>query len=91
MASADPCTFAALLGILAVLKSMKLLTTRQQMIEVIEAKAGTNLDAKAFESNKAITSFYMCCEQALPFFSKNVSSHKFAITLCEKVRTLWNE
>ncbi|XP_075251193.1 apoptosis inhibitor 5-like [Convolutriloba macropyga] len=85
MASADPCTFAALLGILAVLKSMKLLTTRQQMIEVIEAKAGTNLDAKAFESNKAITSFYMCCEQALPFFSKNVSSHKFAITLCEKV------
>lgn len=85
MTSADACTFAGLLGILSVLKSMKLLTVRQQMIEVIETKAGIAQEATAFESNKAITSFYMCCEQAIPFFSKNVSSHKFAVCMCEKV------
>ena len=85
MAKADACTFAGLLGILSVLKSMKLLTVRQQLIEVIETKAGINSDAKAFEANKAIMSFYMCCEQGVPFFSKNVSSQKFAICMCEKV------
>jgi len=85
MATADGPTFAGLLGILSVLKSMKLLTVRQQMVEVIESKAGVDKSASVFENDKAILSFYLCSEQAVPFFSKNVSSHKLVTCLCEKV------
>lgn len=85
MATADGPTFAGLLGILSSLKSMQLLTVRKQMVEVIESKAGVDKSASDFDAIAAISTFYLCTQQAVPFFSKNVSSHKFATCLVEKV------
>ncbi len=74
MATADMATFAGLLAILSTLKSMKLLTVRQQMVETIEQKAEISKSSSYFDNEKVISSFYLCCEQAVPFFSVSSGS-----------------
>ena len=76
MASADGSTFAGLLGILTSLKSMQLLTVRKQMVEVIETKAGVNKPSAEFDKIAVISTFYLCTQQAVPFFS--VSNLEFS-------------
>jgi hypothetical protein len=86
MKTAGVLTFAGLLGILSALKCGQQLRTRLQLLEIIGQRAGVDKSAAEFTADKnAISTFYLCTNQALSFFSKNVKSSKFVNCICEKI------